>query len=449
MDRLSVNRVAPLLVVVSLLGCEAVERKTLAPSAPTADAFVPVGRVVDATPAIVGDVAPPADDAGAPWQPPLRLTFEPVEHEAETLRATDLVFLPDAPGEFLWLDKDGDVHLMRLEGARATRVGGFRVLDTWNDSDAGLISLALDPDFARNQRFYIGLTTSMERSVVRAYTLDRAALERTPESAWDVIGVEGAGARRSWHNVGSIGFDEAGVLWALFGDKTLGAPARDPDSPLGALLRVVPDPTAPTGHTYPDDNAYAPGEGHPGVYAKGLRSPWRGLYHAGRYFFGDVGQDKFEEVNVVDAPGLDFAWPHVEGPCVEACDGLTDPFIAYDRSGDHPFVRDDPDRIAVRLRTVHVGLIYRPDPDGRADPYEGRWNDVLTFGDASTGFIRAVRIDAGVEPNPTSWPVGHLQYVTGWAQAPDGYVYLTGLGTWPIDAPRTSRSPLWRAVLAR
>ena len=73
----------------------------------------------------------------------------------------------------------------------------------------------------------------------------------------------------------------------------------------------------------------------------------------------------------------------------------------------------------------------------------------MTFGDASTGFIRAVRIDAGVEPNPTSWPVGHLQYVTGWAQAPDGYVYLTGLGTWPIDAPRTSRSPLWRAVLAR
>ena len=51
-----------------------------------------------------------------------------------------------------------------------------------------------------------------------------------------------------------------------------------------------------------------------------------------------------------------------------------------------------------------------------------------------------------IDGSTNSYPVGHVTYLTGMAQAPDGYVYATALGTWPVDAPMTA-SPIYRIVL--
>ncbi|MCA9526372.1 MAG: PQQ-dependent sugar dehydrogenase [Myxococcales bacterium] len=375
---------------------------------------------------------------------PLRLRLVPIEQDSGALRITDITFAPGGDSRFLVTDKDGEVILMQLEVGRARRLGGFQVPGTWIDSDAGLIAAAFDPDFAENGFFYLGLSTSQETNVIRRYTLDPDDFAASLASEVEIISITGPRSPRSWHNVGSIGFTDEGYLWALFGDKVLDEPALDVQSPLGSLVRIIPDRRPfPTegGYTVPDDNPYADGSGHPAVYAKGFRSPWKGHYVDGRWFTSDVGLDTFEEVNLIDRPGLSFGWPAVEGPCEgDACMGYAPPFVSWGRSGSHPFVREDPEATASRLRSAWVGWQYRPND---LDPYGGRWDDVITFGDAFVGYIRAQRTDG----QGSSWHVAHHTFVTGWSQGPDGFVYVTALGTWPVDAP-VAPSPIMRAVLA-
>ncbi|MCB9523991.1 MAG: PQQ-dependent sugar dehydrogenase [Myxococcales bacterium] len=414
-------------------------------AAPVVDAagfqgdFEPVGRpLVDA--GFEADAAPVPDG-------PLRLAFEPVEHDADVvLRATDLAFLPAEPGaraEFLLVDKDGYVCWMRQTATGAEQLGQFKVDDTWFDSDAGLISVALDPGFAQNGFFYLGLSTSMETNVIRRYTFDRADFAATLGTAVEVIAVTGARAPRSWHNVGSIGFTETGAMWALFGDKVLNEPALDPNSPLGALLLFEPGRGPEGGWTGLPDNPYADGSGHPAVYSKGFRSPWKGAYHEGRWFIGDIGLDTFEELNVVDTPAQSHGWPAVEGACRAegGCPGHSDPWIYYGR-GVTGFVRDDRQATSAGLRSIWVSPVYRQ--NGVSDPYRGRLDGTLLFGDFYVGYVRAAAVN---DPAGASTHVGHVVMPTAFAQAPDGHLYATAMGQWPTDAPE-AKSRLYRVVLA-
>ena len=68
---------------------------------------------------------------------------------------------------------------------------------------------------------------------------------------------------------------------------------------------------------------------------------------------------------------------------------------------------------------------------------------MIVFGDTFSGFVRASHIDGDGE----SVHVGHLWLATAMAQGPDGYVYATGLGTWPMDA-LMRLAPIYRVELA-
>lgn len=420
------------LVLLAFAGCDNT-------TATSEGEFHPIG-LTDADQDDAGSVV----DQGATTVLPLRLRFEPIEQDSGALRITDMAFAPNGDDRFIVTDKDGEVILMRMEVGRARRLSGFVVPDTWSDSDAGLIAVTFDPDFDQNGFFYLGVSISQETNVIRRYTFNTEDFARSGETAVDIITVTGPNSPRAWHNVGSMGFTDEGYLWALFGEKVLDQYALDVTSPLGSLVRIIPDhlpfPESDGGYAVPADNPYADGSGHPAVYAKGFRSPWKGLYRDGRWFTSDVGLDTYEEVNLIDRPGQVFGWPAIEGPCEgAACAGYAPPWIAYGRSSSHPFVREDPESTASRLRSAWVGWQYVPN---ERDPYGGRWNNVLTFGDAWVGWIRGRRTDGQGE----SWAVAHHTFVTGWAQAPDGYVYVTALGTWPVDAPVTP-SPIMRAVL--
>ena len=65
----------------------------------------------------------------------------------------------------------------------------------------------------------------------------------------------------------------------------------------------------------------------PEIYAYGVRNPWRCSvdrgdpdtgYGAGRVFCGDVGQDAFEEVDIIEKGG-NYGWRIFEG---NSCTGL-------------------------------------------------------------------------------------------------------------------------------
>jgi hypothetical protein len=378
----------------------------------------------------------------------LQVRFEEVPYQTTLDYLTDLAFTPDTSGEFLAIDLYGKFEHARLgaDGAVSLMSGSFD--DVYAEFDAGQLGLAIDPDFAENGFFYIATNLAKNHVQLRRYTLVGGSFAQTRDSEVVILDLRVTSSPR-WHNITSLGFEEEGVMWVLVGDKGLFDPAQDETDLLGSLIRIIPSKVEGVGgYTTPEGGpTYSPGS-DPAVYAIGIRSPWKGRYHEGRWFFGDVGLDDVEEVNVIDAPGQNFGWPVVEGPCEEDilgtepdCSLYDDPWVHYGRSSSEQFVRDDLQAVPTNKRSVYVGWIYQPVEN---DPYYGLWNDVVVWGDAYVGFMRAAKLN---DP-ANSWHLGHMPFPTAWGQAPDGFVYVTSYPADPPDdgAPDHAASPLYRIV---
>jgi len=111
------------------------------------------------------------------------------------------------------------------------------------------------------------------------------------------------------HNAGHIVID-GGYLYLSLGDGgSGGSTAQDTSNPLGAILRLDLD-----------GNPVA-GNHRDGIWVYGLRNPWRfSIDHPpsgpSLMYIGDVGQEQFEEINVVDlldGAGTNFGWFEMEG----------------------------------------------------------------------------------------------------------------------------------------
>lgn len=373
--------------------------------------------------------------------------FEEIDVAGGLELVTDMVFLPD--GTLLAASKSGELGHYNLEGDTGVRLGGFTVPAVYDDLDCGLLSLAVDPAFDDNGLIYAGKCDSETDSGIYRLTFDPADYAGVAATMVPVLTAGHTDAKQPWHNVGSMGFEPGGTLWAVFGEKTVSGQAQDLSTDLGALVRVVPnrEPTG-MGHTAAADNPFVGMEGaSPNVYAYGLRSPWKASRTPdGRFWVADVGSDDFEELNLVTEPGQNLGWPMAEGPCQGQCDGLTDPLTAWTHDFEHPYVHDDPEAIPTGLR---VGWVSDPYLPGQSDRYGGQLTDHVLFGDFCVGFVRAARAGAAgtlVEDRP----IGHLARPAAWRQGPDGYLYASTLRFCATDASPPADwmvSRLFRLVL--
>jgi hypothetical protein len=304
----------------------------------------------------------------------------------------------------------------------------------------------------RNRLLYVGYCKSRYDSAIARFELgadfDYDAV--VPTMA-EVIEVGHPEAANPWHNVGSIGFDPAGNLWAVFGDKTVPSSAADLSSNLGAIVRIVPDRSpGGSGYTPARDNPfYGDPERSWDIWAWGLRSPWKALLDdQGRFFVADVGSDHHEEVSVVASAGVDLGWPAHEGPCdADDCSAYVDPVATWPHA-PHPYIEDDPRVEAANARVGWVGAAYE---DHGNDPYDGLLTGRVLFGDSCLGYVRALEVDAAGDVVFDAY-LGHLVAPTSWAQGPDGYLYVVtygGCGSGSIDNDDPPRVGLWRAVLSR
>jgi glucose/arabinose dehydrogenase len=366
------------------------------------------------------------DEAAGPKGP---IVFEGLSIPGDVGMVTDMAFVPGSES-LLVLEKSGRIREMRLDGDALELVGEVQ-LDVHDESDCGLISIAFDPDFATNHFAYVGYCVDAQSSGIFRLTLD-GALESATASLTEILVLGDARAQRSWHAVGALGFDDEGMLWAAFGDKTVRAHGQDHGTALGGIVRIVPNREA-TGSGYepaPGNPFLADPNAAPELYATGLRSPWRALRDSkGHLFIGDVGADDYEELNVLTDPGQNFGWATFEGPCTEDCEGLTDPLVGYDHEADHPFIEDDPEAAPGGLRVVYVGAEYLPTS---RDRYDGRLTGKVIYGDLCVGFIRAVETDAagGLVSDEH---VAHLRFAGAWAQGPDDYLYVATMGACTTD----------------
>lgn len=383
------------------------------------DASRPDGSVPD------GSVGLP--DADAPSEKrPLKLRFETIELEGDPKALTELRFIPGSD-EFLLLQKVGTVRHYRLNGDSAELLGEFMVPSVEDHHDCGLISMAFDPEFETNGYVYFGYCEDRDWSAVTRHVFEETDYTKIGTTRTPVLRVGMDDAPNAWHNVGSIGFDADGHLWALFGEKNADTQAQDRSNDLGGVVRVEPN-REPDGMGYSTvmSNPFA---GMPelsnNLVAYGLRTPWRGhMDTRGRLWIGDVGGNQ-EEVNILDAfDGRNFGWPTQNGPCTEGCDGFEDPILHWGTDAAHPYVLDDPDTEPTTRRSVWVGLEYR---GIGGDRYDGRFDDRMVYGDFCAGWVRAASVGSAGKLTYDEL-AGHVQGVTSWDEAADGYAYLVTYG---------------------
>ena len=380
-----------------------------------------------------------------PVEPELGLAFIPVETrtseiEGQTIahmELTGLLFLPNKQGLLVW-EKNGRVVHYQLDSDDVlTRLGEFHVPEVEQESDCGLISVALDPDWQQNHYLYAGYCVSRHFSEVTRYRFDPAedAYDSVPDSGQRVIAFGDSRANRAWHNVGALGFfaDPERSMWILTGDKRRSVNAQDLSTNLGGILRIIPSRGTAGGYEpHPDNPFGGPGsdpelQSSPDLYAWGLRSPWQGaLDERGRIWIGDVGEDN-EEINLATGPGQNFGWSDSDGPCDledDGCEGRSDPVTSWGRSSDHRYMREDGAARGSSGRVAWVGAPYRAHPN---DPYRGILDDAVLFSDMCIGFVRALSVDELGEVVRDE-QLGHLVGLSGAAQADNGQLYVTSYG---------------------
>lgn len=209
--------------------------------------------------------------------------------------------------------------------------------------ERGLLSVAFPPSYKQKQYFYIYYTNRSGDTVVARYRTsndpDRA------DSATEEI-VLTVKQPFSNHNGGQLAFGPDGYLYIGLGD---GGSANDPfgngqkmSTFLGKLLRIdVEGKKKP--YAVPPSNPFVGQQGVLSeIWASGLRNPWRFSFDrkTGDLFIADVGQNKYEEVNIQPAlskGGENYGWSRMEGlHCFreKTCDtkGVVLPVAEYDHA---------------------------------------------------------------------------------------------------------------------
>jgi glucose/arabinose dehydrogenase len=150
------------------------------------------------------------------------------------------------------------------------------------------------------------------------------------------------------HNGGLVQFGPDGYLYIGIGDGggagdrhgTIGN-GQELASLLGKLLRIDVNRSP---YAIPTSNPFKDRAGaRPEIWAFGLRNPWRWSFdrRTGDLYIADVGQDKYEEIDLQPASsrgGENYGWRLMEGKhCFNpssGCEqtGLTMPVAEYDHS---------------------------------------------------------------------------------------------------------------------
>lgn len=200
-------------------------------------------------------------------------------------------FLPD--GAAVVTERvSGRVLQVTSEG-RLTRLGA--IASTVPQGEAGLLGVAVSPDFETDRTLFFYVTTSTDNRVVRA-ELDG---DRLGEPSVVLDGIPAGFI----HDGGRIAFGPDGYLYVTTGETGDPELAQDPDSLAGKILRITADGDPAPGN--PDAGSPVWSLGHRNV--QGLA--WD---DEGRLWASEFGDSEWDELNLVEAGG-NYGWPEVEG----------------------------------------------------------------------------------------------------------------------------------------
>ncbi|TPG29729.1 PQQ-dependent sugar dehydrogenase [Mycolicibacterium hodleri] len=228
----------------------------------------------------------------------------------------DFQFLPD--GRIVVAEKGGKIKI--VEDGTVSRRPLVR-LPVLTQGERGINGIAVDPDFATNGYLYVAYTTRTARDRLTRLTV---VGDRVKFGSPKVL-LETTDRSELFHHGGALGFGPDGKLYWGVGDNKNGANAQDLSTIHGKVIRINPDGSVPT-----DNPDLGPGA-LPVIYASGFRNPFRLTFTpTGELLLTDVGENSFEELNLVTAGG-NYGWPNAEGNCAP-CASI-DPIYTYAHNG--------------------------------------------------------------------------------------------------------------------
>jgi cytochrome c len=303
--------------------------------------FIPL--LLNALPAWTADPAPTAAT------PALRK----VVLEAKCDNPMELAVLPD--GRVLFIERFGQVRIWKPDTRQTVLAAKLQVhgnLNAFNAGqadrgswEAGLLGLALAPDFAQSGWVYLYYSPAgnVPENRVSRFTLRGDTLDLASEKPILRVTTQ---REVCCHDAGSLAFDAAGNLFIATGDNTNpfqcdgfnptdDRPGRYPfdasrssgnaNDLRGKILRIHPEPegtyTIPAGNLFPPGTPFT----RPEIFVMGCRNPFRIAVDqpTGTLSWGDVGPDArepnpargpagFDEINRTRTAG-NFGWPFVIG----------------------------------------------------------------------------------------------------------------------------------------
>ena len=205
-----------------------------------------------------------------------------------------LAFAPD--GRLFVAERPGRVRI--VNPSTATSELALTLDDVFRQGEAGLLGLALAPDFAATRLVYLYHTAVVGGGAVNRIVRYREAGGRLAERVVLLDNIPAA----TIHDGGRLRFGPDGLLYATAGDAANSSLAQDPASLAGKFLRIERDGLAPRANPF----------GSP-VFSWGHRNPQGFDWHpaTGEIWATEHGNSGNDEINVVRA-GVNYGWPRIE-----------------------------------------------------------------------------------------------------------------------------------------
>jgi len=252
--------------------------------------------------------------------------------------------------------------------------------------ERGLLGLVFHPDYETNGRFFVYYSAPKtgpginHESIIAEYLVSSDPNIADPNSEKIIYRVDQPEAN---HNGGQLAFGPDGYFYIGLGDGggagdqhgTIGN-GQDINSSLGKILRIDVDSGIP--YAIPTENPFVGIDGLDEIYAYGFRNPYRFSFDqdTGRLFVADVGQDEWEEIDIVEKGG-NYGWRIMEG--------------------NHPYDPDLAEQLEINISTLKYpihdyshnvghsiigGFVYR---GNQSTSLAGKY----VFGDWSTSYLPA------------------------------------------------------------
>ena len=220
-----------------------------------------------------------------------------------------MTWLPS--GKMLVTERPGRLRVLGTDGKLSAPVTGLPPVDARNQG--GLLDVALDPAFAKNNLIYWSYAEPREAganntAVARGTFVDDAAAPRVDNV--QVIYHQSPSLVSTLHFGSRLVFGRDGTLFITQGERSITEgrmQAQKMDSGLGKIMRLNPD------GSIPKDNPFAGKEGvQPSIWSFGHRNVQAATLNpaTGELWEVELGTRGGDEINIA-RKGKDYGWPTI------------------------------------------------------------------------------------------------------------------------------------------